>query len=198
MQRLIVTNDTSAAGHLKIARIGNFRVEIERQFIWGRAPSDAELSELFGTREKDEATLHWLDHVPQGHLKAIDATGLGLVEFCSRFDAIELWMDPHPNDQLQLICLLHYLRAYPEIGSRLSLVQAHVPMGEQGGDAVAQWKLPVVKISSDHFEVASRAWRAFAAAKQSSRLPRSGTRSWPKSTISHATTQSIAGGAGPN
>jgi hypothetical protein len=63
-----------------------------------------------------------------------------------------------------LICLLHYLRAYPDIASRLSLVQAHTPMGEQMPDVPAKWKLPAVKISPDHFELASRAWRAFGAA----------------------------------
>jgi hypothetical protein len=28
---------------------------------------------------------------------------------------------------------------------------------------LAEWKLPIVKITPDHFELASRAWRAFAA-----------------------------------
>jgi hypothetical protein len=87
-----------------------------------------------------------------------------LVELYSRFDTIELWMDPRANDQLQLICLLHYLRAHPEIASRLSLVQAHVPIGGQTAQVLAAWKLPSVKMSPDHFELASRAWRAFGAA----------------------------------
>jgi hypothetical protein len=87
-----------------------------------------------------------------------------MVELCSRFDTIELWMNPRPNDQLQLICLLHYLRAHPQTASKLSLVQARVPMGGQRPDVMAKWKLPVVKISDDHFELASRAWRALGAA----------------------------------
>src|SRR5262249_17526101 len=107
---------------------------------------------------------NWQDYQPQWRLERIGAIGLGLVELCSRFDTIELWMDPDPNDQLQLICVLHYLRAYPDIASRLSLVQAHTPMGEQRPDVLAKWKLPAIKISSDHFELASRSWRAFGAA----------------------------------
>jgi len=164
MKRLILTNDTSAAGSLDSARLGDFRVSLERQLIWGRVPSDAELSGFFGRRKKGQSRLNWQDYQPQHRLERIDAIGLGLIELCSRYDMIELWMDPHPNDQLQLICLLHYLRAYPDIASRLSLVQAHTPMGGQTPDVLAKWKLPPVKISSDHFELASRAWRAFGAA----------------------------------
>jgi hypothetical protein len=137
---------------------------LERQLIWGQGPSDVELSKFFGKRKKRQSRLNWQDYQPQHRLEHIGAVGLGLVELCSRFDTIELWMDPRPNDQLQLICLLHYLRACPDIASRLSLVQAHTPMGEQTPDVLAKWKLPAVKIASDHFELASRAWRAFGAA----------------------------------
>jgi hypothetical protein len=164
MKRLIITNDSSAAGHLGVARLGDFRISLERQLIWGRFPSDAELSGFFGPRRKRQSKLNWQDYQPQHRLEHIDAVGLGLVELCSRFERIELWMDPRPNDQLQLVCLVHYICAYPEIASRLSLVQARVPMGGQGAGAVAQWKLPLVKITPDHFELASRAWRAFGAA----------------------------------
>ena len=163
MKRLILTNDTSAAGSLDSARLGDFRVSLERQLIWGRFPSDAELSGFFGRRKKGQSRLNWQEYQPQHRLERIDAIGLGLIELCSRYDMIELWMDPHPNDQLQLICLLHYLRAYPDIASRLSLVQAHTPMGGQTPDVLAKWKLPPVKISADHFELASRAWRGDAA-----------------------------------
>ena len=163
MKRLILTNDFSAAGSLKVARLANFRIALERQLVWGQLPSDAELSGFFGARKKRQTRLHWLDCAPPWHLEPIKATGAGLVEFCSRFDTVELWMDPRPNDQLQLICLLHYLRAYPEVASKLSLVQARVPMAGQRPDVLAKWKLPAVKISDDHFDLARRAWRAFGA-----------------------------------
>lgn len=164
MKRLILTNDGSAAGHLGAARVGDFRISLERQLVWGKLPSDAELSEFFGPRKKRQSSLNWQDYQPKHRLEGIDAVGLGLIELSSQFDAIEVWMDPRPNDQLQLICVLHYLRAHPEIASRLSLVQAHISMGSAGSEQLAQWKLPVVKITPDHFELASRAWRAFAAA----------------------------------
>ena len=164
MKRLILTNNSSAAGGLGVARLANFLISLERQLVWGRLPSHAELSGFFGVRKKRRSQLNWQDYQPQHRLKGIGAVGLGLVEVCSRFDTIELWMDPRPNDQVQLICLLDFLRAHPEIASRLSLVQAHVPMGGQTPEVLAKWKLPAVKISDAHFDLASRAWRAFGAA----------------------------------
>src|SRR6185503_12860758 len=113
------------------------------------------------TPRKRQSKLNWQEYQPQHRLERIDAVGLGLIGLCSRFETIELWTDPRPNDQLQLVCLLHYLRAYPDIASRLSLVQAHIPMGGQMPGVLAKWSLPPIKISQDHFELASRAWRAF-------------------------------------
>jgi hypothetical protein len=164
MKRLIVTNGYSASGHLHVARAADSYVCLEGLLIWGRSLSDAELAECFGAREKDQATPHWLHLVSRRHLEAIGATGLGFVEFCSRFDAVDLWMDPRPNDQFQLICLLHYLRPHREIVSKLSLVQAPVPLGGFDAGVQAIWKLPAVKISHDRIELAERAWRAFGAA----------------------------------
>jgi len=164
VKRLIVTNDFSAAGHLGASRRADFLVSVERQLVWGQLPSDAELSGFFGKRKKCQSKPNWQDYQPQHRLQRIGAVGISLIELCSRFDTIELWMDPRANDQLQLVCLLHFLRAYPEIVARLSLVQAHVPMGGQKAEVSAKWMLPVVKISNDHFELASRAWRAFGAA----------------------------------
>jgi hypothetical protein len=166
MKRLILTNDSSAAGHLGTAGVGDFRISLERQLVWGKLPSDAELSEFFGRRKKSQSSLNWQDYQPKHRLEGIDAVGLGLIELCSRFDTIELWIDPRPNDQLQLICLLHFLSAHREIISKLSLLQAQVLIGSQEPEVVAKQKLPTVGISSDHLVLASRAWRAFAATPQ--------------------------------
>ena len=156
MKRLIFTNDSSGAGYLGAGRRADFVTAVEWQLVWGRSRSDAELSGFFGKRKKRRSGLNWQDFQPQHRLKAIGALDLGLIEFCSRFETVELWMDPRANDQLQLVCLLHYLGAHPEIASRISLVQAHVPMGGQSLEVSANWKLPVVQISNDHFELANR------------------------------------------
>src|ERR1700744_5902445 len=164
MKRLILANDSSAARVLGAARRADFVVSLQRQLVWGRPPSDSELSGFFGDRKKPGSRVNWQDDQQQHRRDEIGAANVGLVELCSRFDSIELWMDPRPNDQLQLICLLHYFRAHTAVASRLSLVQAHVPVGGQTPEVLATWKLPATTISSGHFELASRAWRAFGAA----------------------------------
>jgi hypothetical protein len=85
-----------------------------------------------------------------------------LIELCARYDTIELWIDPRPNDQLQLICLLHYLRPHREIASKLILRQSDSEIVESLAKD-PQWRPPAVKVGNDHLGLASRAWRAFGA-----------------------------------
>jgi len=163
MTRLILTNDTSAAGNLGAAHLADFLIGLERQLIWGRLPSDAELKVFFGQRKKRQHRLHWLDYSPRWRLERVDAVGLGLIEFCARYDAIDLWIDPGPNGQLQLVCLLHYLSPHREITSKLTLLQADSRIAEHWPEELAKWRLPAIKIGSDHLQLASKAWPAFGA-----------------------------------
>jgi hypothetical protein len=163
-KRLILTNDSSAAASLKLAGRADVLVALERQLIWGQLLSDTDLGIFFGGRKEGEPKFHWLDYAPQWRFEGVDAVGSGLVELCSRFDTIELWIDPRPNDQLQLICLLHHLSPHRESALRLSLVQAYVEMASQRPDVLAKWEIRPVNISDAHFDLASRAWRAFGAA----------------------------------
>src|SRR5262249_10198268 len=181
-KRLIITNGDSASGHLKMAHRGAVVIPLVRTFIWGRLMTDAELAIFFAPRRKSKAKaktktktetetrieteigteFHWLGYT--WHWRdddKIESPTNGLVEICMWADSVELWIDPCPNDQVQLICLLHYLRAYPEIAAKLTFVQSYVRMG--GHPPEVKWKLPVVKISEDHFELASGAWRALGA-----------------------------------
>ena len=90
--------------------------------------------------------------------------GPGLIEFCDRFEAVELWADPEPNDQLTLIWLLDYLRPHAEISSQAGLDSVGClhrqsragRIGPAGGYAA-------VNILSDHLEIASAAWQAYRA-----------------------------------
>jgi hypothetical protein len=162
VRRLVLTNDISAAGNLGAAGIGNFRVALERRFIWGPLPSDAELAKFFGVRTKRQR-LHWLDYAPQWRLEKIDAIGFGLIELCARYGTIELWIDPRPNDQLQLACLLHYLLPHRDIASKLALCQSDTEIANHMPEESPQWRPSPVKVGNDHFALGSRAWRAFAA-----------------------------------
>ncbi|MBV9456143.1 MAG: hypothetical protein JO141_01315, partial [Bradyrhizobium sp.] len=93
MKRLILTNESSAAGNLRVSHRPDFLISLTRQLVWGQSPSDAELSGFFGKRKKRQSRPNWQDDQPQHRLDRIDAMGVGLVELCSRFDVIELWMD---------------------------------------------------------------------------------------------------------
>jgi hypothetical protein len=163
MKRLILTNNSSAAGSIAVARVADFVIALERQLVREKSPSDVELAAFFGMRKKRRRRPHWLDYMPGWRLERYDLTGLGLIELCERYDKIDLWIDPYANDQLQLICLLHYLRPHREIASRLTLRQSDLRIGEHAPEELAKWRLPAVKVDNKHFELASRAWRAFGA-----------------------------------
>jgi hypothetical protein len=124
MKRLILANGSSTVDGLMAARVGDFQIWLERRLIWGPLQSDAQMKRFFGTRRERQRSPHWLDHGPQWRLEKIGAKGLGLIELCARFETIELWIDPGPNDQLVLSCLLHYLRPHQEIAARLVLCQS--------------------------------------------------------------------------
>ncbi|WGD55660.1 hypothetical protein QA641_18325 [Bradyrhizobium sp. CB1650] len=86
---------------------------------------------------------------------------IGFFELCKKFDSVEVWVDPQPNDQLVLAWLLDLLRPYREIITKLSLVHTDDAIAKYRPESVRKWKLPVFKVADSHLTVASRhAWRA--------------------------------------
>jgi hypothetical protein len=163
MTRLILTTDDSGAGCLKQAGIADIVIPFGIRFVWGPPPSDAELARLLAARstKHDSPGSHWLDFVRSRHLEEMEGKGLGLVELCERCETIQLWIDPDPNSQLTLIWLLDYLRHHAKMALKLTLVQAGVRIGNHPPEEVVRWRLPAVKILSDHLETASLAWQAY-------------------------------------
>ena len=78
MSRLILTFDGSAAGALKGTGPADRVLAFGLRFTWGPLPTASELQ------------------------SAAQVDDVALIEFCERFDAIEIWADPEPNEQLQL------------------------------------------------------------------------------------------------
>lgn len=78
----------------------------------------------------------------------------GLIEFCERYDAIELWINPDPNAQLNLIWLLDFLRSHEQLALKISLVQADVGIGGLGVKKLTRRQWPRVPIEKDHLEAA--------------------------------------------
>src|ERR1700722_7011335 len=131
MMRLIVTFDDSAGGALKQAALADCVLPFGLVLVWGRLRPANELNMLLSARAAKPAAadLHWLDNLRGAQLEEARKQGSGLIEFCARFDAIELWADPEPNAQLQLVWLLEQIRPHSHVASRSTLVQAGTRIG---------------------------------------------------------------------
>jgi hypothetical protein len=76
------------------------------RFVWDRLPSADELATYVAARsEKNGPGEHCSDFTGRWRQANEGRQDLGLVEFCEPYETIELWFDPHPNDQLPLIWL---------------------------------------------------------------------------------------------
>jgi hypothetical protein len=161
MKRLIVTHDSSAAGGLKVADLADIAIAVERRLVWGPLLSETELAAFFEARTNQRPADHWLDRGPPWRLEGFGIKDLGFVEVCARSETVELWFDPEPNGQLQLIWLLDYLRSCANVASKLTLIQADVVIASQRPEALSKWRPQAVKILNDHLEAASMAWQAY-------------------------------------
>jgi hypothetical protein len=162
MRRLILTFSHSAASGLAEAELADCVIPLQPGFVWGPLPSQTEIEALLSSRSAahQDPGSHWLDFAGN-RLEEARRDGLSLIALCARFEAVELWAGPDPNDQLRLVWLLDYLSPHAEIVPKLALVQADVSIGSCAPEELAAWRLPAVGISNDHLEAASMAWRAW-------------------------------------
>jgi hypothetical protein len=159
MERLILATSDSGAGSLRTAGLADCVGAFGVRFVWGELSSESDLDSWISPRSAEHEGSHWLDGT-EWWLKQARA-GEGLAEFCERFDAIALWVDPDPNSQLTLLWLLDYLRRHATASLNLAMVQADAKIGDHKPEEVAGWRLPSVEIRSEHFEAASKAWQAY-------------------------------------
>jgi hypothetical protein len=160
---MVLTSSDGGAGALEGAGLADCVLPFEPRFVWGPLQSPRELEKWLAPRPAadDADGSHWLDNVRGKPIEDARRRGLGLVEFCAGFDAIELWVDPKPNAQLILIWLLDYFRPHQSIVSKLNLVQADAVIGNR--PSAAAWRIPAIKIRDDHLEIAGSAWQAYRA-----------------------------------
>ncbi|MGX9429640.1 MULTISPECIES: hypothetical protein [Bradyrhizobium] len=165
MKRLILTSSDSAVGVLKRAGFADGVIPFGVRFVCGPLLSTTELETLLSARSvrQGASAPHWLDSLAGTHPESARAHGLGLAEFCERFDAVELWIDPEPNSQLQLIWLLDHLRRHSNIISRLALVQMDTAIGNHLPSELVGLERRAIPIRNDHLEIASTAWAAYRA-----------------------------------
>lgn len=165
MSHLILATNDRAEDTLRRSGVANVALGFYPRFVWRKLPSDERL--LRGLERRSEKHCnpgdHWLDDVCSGALDGFGTRDIGLFELCAKFDSIEIWVDPRPNDQLVLVWLLDLLRPYKEITTKLSLVHADDTVANYAPKSVAKWKLPTFKVTENHLVTASRAWRAYRA-----------------------------------
>ncbi|RXH34712.1 hypothetical protein [Bradyrhizobium zhanjiangense] len=165
MSHLILATNDRAEDTLRQSDVANVALGFYPRFVWRKLPSDERL--LMGLERRSEKHCnpgdHWLDDVCRGALDGFGTRDIGFFELCEKFDSIEIWVDPRPNDQLVLVWLLDLLRPYKQITTKLSLVHADDIIANYAPDSVAKWKLPAFKVAENHLVTASRAWRAYRA-----------------------------------
>jgi hypothetical protein len=163
MKRLILTTDGSGAGGIGAAGLADFVVTLGRRLVWGPPLSRAQVDAFFAARTTLEEGFHWQDYTPAWRLQKSGGWNLGLIEFCANYDSIELWVDPDPNAQLNLIWLLDFLHAHESLAARMNFVQAEFKIGGRAPEELAKWQPPRVAITGDHLDAASSAWRAWCS-----------------------------------
>jgi len=109
------------------------------------------------------ADFHWLDNLGDAHLEEARKQGAGLIEFCERFETVELWADPEPNAQLQLVWLLDQLRPNADVASKTALIQTDTRIGGHPPTDWAEQRLRAVPVRKDHLETATAAWSSWRA-----------------------------------
>jgi hypothetical protein len=165
MTRLILTFDDSAAGALKGAGLADCVVPFGFCFVWGRLRPANELETLLSPRaaQPPAAGFHWLDNLSGTQFEEARKQGVGFIEFCARFETVELWADPEPNAQLQLIWLLDHIGAHADVASKTALVQTDSRIGDHPPPDWAERRLSAVPIRNDHLETARAAWSSWRA-----------------------------------
>ncbi|WP_314960454.1 hypothetical protein [Bradyrhizobium cosmicum] len=165
MSHLILATNDRAESRLRQTRLANVVLGLYPRFVWRKLPSEERLLTGLERRSAKHCNPgdHWLDDVCRGSLEGFGTRDVGLFELCAKFDSIEIWVDPLPNDQLVLVWLLDLLRPYKEITTKLSLVHTDDKVANYAPESVAKWKLPAFKVTDNHLVAASRAWRAHRA-----------------------------------
>jgi hypothetical protein len=165
VSHLILTTNHLAAATLRQTKLANIALGFCMRFVFGQLPSAEQL--LMGLERRSAKHCnpgdHWLNEVCRDWLEDFGTRDIGFLELCTKFDSIEIWVDPLPNDQLVLVWLLDLLRPYKEITTKLSLVHTDDSVADYAAESVAKWKLPAFEVADDHLVMASRAWRAYRA-----------------------------------
>lgn len=165
MKRLILTSSSGSG----LARSGLAELVISSSFHfeWGPLPSPEKLAAYFAARSANLGPGdHWSDWGIRWPKGIKDRKDLPLADFCERYDVVELWSDPAPRDQLQLVCLLDYLSSCSSLVRKLRLrLVASELTTERGEDlAASEPHIHIIRLTARELETAQLAWSAYRAA----------------------------------
>lgn len=163
MTRLVLAFGYAVAEPLMRTGVPDCVIEFRFHFVWGKLPLNEKLEALLSPRPMRWAFEHWTEGLAGHSLADIEERGVSFTEFCKGFDAIEVWVDPQPSAQLQLIWLLDYLWSHESIASRMSLVQFDTDPGELQAEGCIAQRSSAVPIHADHLVLAATAWAAWRA-----------------------------------
>src|SRR5438270_2136861 len=160
MTRLILTSlhgsELERSGRADVVIYFYFR------FVWGPLPSSDELAAHLAARsDKHARGTHWSDCCVRKSSVSQTHRDLGLIEFCKLFETIELWFDPHPDDQLHLIWLLDHFSSHPEIVARMRLRIVDFDLLIPRAEVLGRAKVWGPEVTSAELTTASLAWRAY-------------------------------------
>ena len=164
MKRLILTSLSGCS--LIRTDLADLVIFFPARFVAGPLPSPDELANYLGARSDDPRPGdHWSVYVGRWP-SALEKAGrdIGLLEFCLQFETVELWFEPGPNDQLQLVWLLDYFRPHPQVVSRLRLRLVDFDLTDIPPTGLGKWKVQDIDVTAAELETASRAWQAYRSA----------------------------------
>lgn len=169
-ERLIVACGDSAPGGVRAAGIADRVVRTSQQLVWGPVPFRDDPSEFLAARFAAwDSDLGTTDQPEDWERYAVaakpdrNASWEHQLTAFHEYDRIELWIDPQPNAQLQLLQLLDWLHRQPALAEKVFLLQADDPIGGCGPFGIRNLRPRVVKVGQREFELATRAWHAFCS-----------------------------------
>jgi hypothetical protein len=160
MKPLILTSSSSRRMRSELADVV---IDFRFRFVAGMLPPPDELATYVAARsERHGPGEHWSDFVGRWPHASRTGRDFGLLKFAERYEAIELWFDPEPNDQLQQIWLLDHFRSHPETAAKLKLrlVDFDLIAMEYGPPENLE-EVPVVDVTAGELKTASMSWQAY-------------------------------------
>ena len=164
MKRMILTSSSGVG--LTYADRADMVVPLIFRFVSGPLPTSHHLDEfLDGRLNPGIPEVIWADLVSRSPQTGLAHKNVALVRFCEIYgvELIELWFDPSPNNQLQLIWILDYLRAEPYMAERLKLRLVDFDLLGADVAGLRERTVRALDVTERDFEVARMAWEAYRA-----------------------------------